>query len=51
MVENAVYRYKAIIDRGMRSRTLPSQLVEMRIACKIFNTMTSLGMPNSYRVQ
>jgi hypothetical protein len=51
MVENAIYRYKTIIGRGMRSRTLESQRVEMRIACKILNTMTSLGMPDSYRVE
>jgi hypothetical protein len=40
MVENAVYRYKTIIGRGMRSRT----------ACRVLNTMTRLGMPDSYRV-
>ncbi len=51
MVENAIYRYKTIIGRGMRSRTWPGQRVEMRIACKILNTMTSLGMPDSYRVR
>ena len=51
MVENAIYRYKTIIDRCMRSRTLPGQQVEMRIACKILNTMISLGMPDSYRVE
>ncbi len=51
MVENAIYRYKTIIGRCMRSRTLPGQRVEMRIACKILNTMTSLGMPDSHRVQ
>ncbi len=51
MVENAVYRYKAIIGRGMRSRTLAGQRVEVQLACRILNTMTSLGRPNSYRVQ
>ncbi len=48
MAENAIYRYKTIIGRCMRSRTLPGQRVKMRIACKILNTMTSLGMPDSY---
>ena len=48
LVENATYRYKTIIGRCMRSRTL-GQRVEMRIACKILNTMTCLGMPDSYR--
>jgi IS5 family transposase len=50
LVENAVYRYKTIIGRGMRSRSLESQCVEVRIACKILNRMTLLGMPDSYRV-
>jgi hypothetical protein len=43
MVENAVYRYKTIIGRDMRSRTLASQRVEVQL-------MTRLGMPDSYRV-
>ncbi len=50
MVENAIYRYKTIIGRCMRSRTLPGQRVEMRIACRVLNTMTRLGMPDSYPV-
>jgi len=49
-VENAVYRYKTIIGRGMRSRTMERQQVEVQLACRILNTMTSLGMPDSYRV-
>ena len=51
MVENAIYRYKTIIGRGMRSRTLAGQRVEVQLACKILNTMTRLGMPDSYRVE
>jgi hypothetical protein len=50
MVENAVYRYKTIIGRGMRSRTLAGQRVEVQLACRVLNTMTRLGMPDSYRV-
>ncbi len=49
MVENAIYRYKTIIGRGMRSRTLAGQRVEGQLACRILNTMTCLGMPDSYR--
>ena len=49
MVENAIYRYKTIIGRGMRSRTLAGQRVEVQLSCKILNTMTRLGMPDSYR--
>ena len=50
MVKNAVYRYKTIIGRRMRSRTFAGQRVEVLLACKILNTMTQLGMPDSYRV-
>ena len=49
MVENTIYRYKRIIGREMRARTLAGQTAEMRIGSKILNTMTSLGMPDSYR--
>ncbi len=49
-VENAVFRYKTIIGRGMRSRTLAGQRVEVQIATKVLNTMTRLGVPDSYRV-
>ncbi len=51
LVENAVYRYKTIIGRSMRSRTLEGQRVEVQLACGILNTMTRLGMPDSYRVE
>ncbi len=50
MVENAIYRYKTIIVGRMRSRTLVGQRVEVRLACRVLNTTTSLGMPDSYRV-
>jgi len=50
MVENAIYRYKTIIGRGMRSRTLAGQRVEVRLACRVLNTMPHLGMPDSYQV-
>ena len=51
MVENAIYRYKTVIGRGMRSRTLVGQRTEVQLACKVLNTMTRLGMPDSYRVE
>ena len=49
-VENTVYRYKTIIGREMKGRTVAGQRVEARIGSKILNTMASLGMPESYRV-
>ena len=51
MVENTMYRYKTIIGRNMRSRTLDGQRVEAQLASKILNTMTLLGMPDGYRVE
>ena len=50
MVENTMYRYKTIIGRSMWSRTFDGQRVEVQLASKILNTMTRLGMPDSYRV-
>ncbi|MFH1833782.1 MAG: IS5 family transposase [bacterium] len=50
LVENTVFRYKTIIGRSMRSRTFDGQRVEVQLDRKILNTMTSLGMPDSYRV-
>jgi hypothetical protein len=49
LVENAVFRYKAILGQYMRSRSLPNQRVEVQLASKILNTMTSLGRPDSVR--
>jgi hypothetical protein len=51
MVENAIYRYKTIIGRRMKSRTLEGQRVEAQLGCRILNTMTRLGMPDSYRLE
>jgi len=50
MVENTMYRYKTIIGRSMRSRTLDGQRVEVQLASKVLNTMTLLGMPDSYKM-
>ena len=50
LVENAVFRYKSILGQHMRSRSLPNQRAEVCLACKILNTMTRLGMPESYSV-
>ena len=47
--ETAVFRYKTIIGRSLRARTLPSQKAETRAACSVLNRMTRLGMPVSQR--
>ena len=51
MVENAVCRHKTIVSLGMRSRTLEEQRLEVQLASKILNTITHLGMPDSYRIE
>ena len=51
LVENAVFRYKSILGQRMRSRSLDSLRVEVELACKILNTMTSLGIPVSVKVE
>ncbi len=48
--ETAMFRYKVIIGRGLRARTLPAQKTEARAACSVLNRMTRLGMPMSQRV-
>jgi hypothetical protein len=48
LVETAISRFKLIIGRRLRSRTMDSQRTEVNIACSILNTMTELGIPDSY---
>jgi hypothetical protein len=50
LAETAVFRYKTIIGRGLRARTLPAQKTEARAACSVLNRMTRLGMPVSQRI-
>jgi hypothetical protein len=51
LVETAIYRYKTIINRRLRARTLPTQRTEARIGCNLLNLMTYLGMPTSVRIR
>ena len=46
LVETAVWRFKNEFGGVLRSRTMRSQVTEIRIACSILNTMTKLGMPD-----
>jgi len=43
-------RYKGIIDRGLRARSLPARKIEARVGCTALNRMTGLGMPMSRRI-
>jgi hypothetical protein len=48
--EVAMLRYKTLIGRGLHARTLPTQKTEAKVACKVINIMTGLGMPVSCRI-
>ena len=50
LAETGVYRYKNIIGRRLRARTLPNQRTEAKIGCNLLNRMTRLGMPISVRI-
>ena len=50
LVEVTILRYKVLIGRSLRARTLPAQKVEAAIGCKVMNLMTSLGMPVTRKV-
>ena len=50
LAETGVYRYKNIIGRRLRARTLPNQRTEAKIGCNVLNRMTGLGMPVSVRI-
>ena len=45
-METTFHRYKTILGSAMRARRLASQRVEVRLGCKILNTMTALGIPD-----
>ena len=49
-VENAFFRYKAIIGGGLRARAPGGRVIEAVIACNILNQMTGLGRPASYAI-
>ena len=48
--ELAIQRYKRILGNTVQSRELSRQKQEAMIGCGILNKMTSLGMPQSYKV-
>lgn len=48
--ETGMYRFKQIVGRVLRSRTLARQRTEARIGSKVLNAMLELGRPVSYVV-
>ena len=49
LVETAFCRYKKILGPMLHGRKLSTQKTEVRLAAKILNKMTQLGMPDSYK--
>jgi IS5 family transposase len=50
-VENAFFRYKAIIGAGLRANSPAGQGTEAVLACNILNQMTQRGRPTSYAIE
>jgi Transposase DDE domain len=48
--ETAMSRYKTLLGRGLRARTLSAQKTEARVGCAALNRVTRLGMPVSRRI-
>lgn len=48
--ELSIQRYKKILGNTLHSRKLPRQKQESMLGCGILNKMTSLGMPESYKI-
>ena len=46
----AIQRYKRILGNNLQSREMDRQKVEAMIGCGVLNKMTSIGMPESYRI-
>jgi len=44
-----MFRYKKVIGRSLHARSLPAQKTEAKVAGKVLNIMTGLGMPVSRR--
>ena len=51
LVETAMYRYKTVVGRRLRGRTLANQRTEAKIGCNVLNRMTTLGMPTTVRIR
>lgn len=50
LAETGMYRFKTIFGERLNARLFESQATEMFIKCAALNTMTRLGMPDTYAV-
>lgn len=51
LIETAIGRYKGLIGRRLRARSLPAQQTEVAIDCDVVNRMLGCGRPESARCQ
>jgi hypothetical protein len=51
LAENAVFRFKALVGVKLTARKFENQQVEALEKCRALNSMASLGMPRSERIQ
>ena len=49
LVETSIYRLKRIFGDTLSDKELSHQKAEVALKCRMLNTMTRLGMPDSYR--
>lgn len=50
LAETAMFRLKIIFGPRLHSRSFDNQCAEVRLRCKALNTLTHLGLPDSYPV-
>lgn len=50
LAETAMFRLKTLFGAQLQTRCCDAQVAEAYIRCAALNTMTRLGMPDSYRV-
>ena len=51
LAENAISRFKTMFGSELSARRFDNQRVEAIIKCEVLNRMSSLGMPESVRIQ
>jgi len=50
LAETSMFRLKTLFGAQLQSRSFDAQVAEAYVRCAALNTMTRLGMPDSYRV-
>jgi hypothetical protein len=49
LAETAMFRLKTLFGAQLQARSFDAQVAEAHVRCAALNTMTRLGMPDSYR--